>query len=49
MPTKKASPSSKLPVSVAVIERRIYLIRGKKVILSNDLAELYNVEVRVLV
>jgi hypothetical protein len=32
-----------------MIERRIYLIRDKKVMLSNDLAELYQVEVRALV
>jgi type I site-specific restriction endonuclease len=49
MPTKKSFLTSKLPVSVALIERRIYLIRGKKVMLSNDLADLYQVEVRALV
>ena len=32
-----------------MIEQRIYLIRDKKVMLSNDLAELYQVEVRTLV
>jgi ORF6N domain len=31
------------------IERLIYLIRGHKVILDADLAELYGVEVRVLI
>src|SRR5438128_11998614 len=32
-----------------LIERRIYLIRGHKVMLSPDLAELYQVEPRALV
>jgi hypothetical protein len=50
MPTKKPSSLARqLPVSVALIERRIYLIRGKKVMLSNDLADLYQVEARALV
>jgi len=31
------------------IERRIYLIRGHRVMLSSDLAELYEVEAKVLV
>ncbi len=31
------------------IEKRIYLFRGKKVMLSTDLADLYGVEVRALV
>ena len=48
MPAKKSSASG-LPVPVQLIERRIYLIRGQKVMLSNDLAELYQVEVRALV
>ena len=38
-----------LPVPVALIERRISLIRSQKVMLSTDLAELYAVEPRVLV
>src|SRR5258707_493059 len=42
MPTKRASPSSSL-VPVTVIERRIYLIRGQKVMVDTDLAELYGV------
>lgn len=33
----------KLQISVGLIERRIYLIRGRKVMLDSDLAELYNV------
>ncbi len=36
-------------IPVEVIERRILLIRGQKVMLSADLAELYQVEARVLV
>jgi ORF6N domain len=38
----------RLPVGVALIERRIYMIRGHKVMLSPDLAELYGVEARSL-
>jgi len=30
------------------IERRIYLIRGQQVLLSHDLAQLYEVEAKVL-
>jgi phage regulator Rha-like protein len=36
-------------VPVEVIERKIYLIRGEKVMLSSDLAELYGVEPKVLI
>ena len=36
-------------VPVEIIERRIYFIRGYKVMLSNHLAELYEVEPRVLI
>ena len=35
-------------VQQEVIERKIYLIRGHKVMLDRDLAELYGVETRVL-
>ena len=35
--------TQKLMVPVEVIERRIYLIRGQKVMLDQDLAELYGV------
>lgn len=41
MSTKKTSLVRQLPV--ALIERRIYLIRDKKVMLSTDLADLYQV------
>ena len=44
MPTKKSSPASALAVPVQLIERRIYLIRGSKVMLDRDLAELYQVK-----
>ena len=36
-------------IPVEIIERKIYLIRGHKVMLSPDLAELYGIEPRVLV
>ena len=36
-------------VPVEIIERKIYLIRGIKVMLDSDLAELYQVETRTLV
>lgn len=35
-------------IPVEIIEKRIYLIRGIKVMLDSDLAELYQVETRVL-
>jgi len=35
-------------IPVEIIEKRIYLIRGHKVMLDRDLAELYEVETRVL-
>lgn len=40
---------SRLPVPSPFIERWIYIIRGQKVMLSPDLAELYQVEPRALV
>ena len=36
-------------ISAAQIEGKIFLIRGQKVMLSTDLAQLYGVEPRVLV
>ena len=36
-------------VPLETIERRIFIIRGQKVMLSTDLADLYEVEPRVLV
>ena len=48
MPAKKSSPAKKLAVLVTLIERRIYLIRGLKVMIDSDLAELYGVETKIL-
>jgi phage regulator Rha-like protein len=36
------------PVPAQLIERRIYLIRGQKVMIDSDLAELYRVETKSL-
>jgi len=35
-----------LPVTPEFVERRIYMIRGKKVMLDSDLAELYQIETK---
>jgi hypothetical protein len=43
------SPADLLPVPLETVTRRIYLIRGQRVMLSSDLAELYQVEARALV
>jgi hypothetical protein len=43
MPHKKKLTIDSLTVPVQLIERRIYLIRGHKVMLDEDLAELYGV------
>jgi hypothetical protein len=43
MPKKISAPAGQLPVPVELVERRIYLIRGQKVMLDRDLAELYQV------
>ncbi|MEA3431507.1 MAG: ORF6N domain-containing protein [candidate division WOR-3 bacterium] len=40
---------SRVIVPMERIEKRIYLFRGKKVMLSTDIADLYGVEVRALV
>lgn len=49
MPKKTpASIADRLPVPIELIERRIYLIRGQKVMVDADLAELYKVETRAL-
>jgi hypothetical protein len=37
-----------MPVTTGLIERRIYLIRGQKVMLDADLAELYQVPTKAL-
>ena len=46
---KSQSVTSSLVVLAERVERRILSIRGQKVMLSSDLAELYEVEPRVLV
>lgn len=43
MPHQKKLTISSVAVSVQLIERRIYLIRGHKVMIDVDLAELYGV------
>jgi hypothetical protein len=45
---KKLETSVILPVTAEFIERRIHLIRGQKVMLDSDLAELYQVDTKVL-
>jgi ORF6N domain len=42
--SKKPHPDHGVPVSIQLVERRIYLIRGQKVMLDRDLAELYQVK-----
>lgn len=39
---------SRLPIAIAQVERRIYLIRGQKVMLDSDLATLYGVATKRL-
>lgn len=39
---------ARLPVPIEIIERRIYLVRGQKVILDSDLADLYQVRTKRL-
>ena len=43
MPTSKSRKNTLTRVSVELIERSIYLIRGHKVMIDADLAELYAV------
>jgi hypothetical protein len=45
---KLSNLTETLPIPIETIERRIYLIRGTKVMLDNDLAELYQVETKRL-
>jgi len=47
MPHKK-NLTTRLAVSIQFIERRIYLIRGHKVMIDEDLAELYEVATKRL-
>jgi hypothetical protein len=44
MANKQLIPGARLPRPIQLIERRIYLVRGHKVMLDSDLAELYQVE-----
>ena len=48
MPHKKNLIPSSLAASVQLIEQRIYLIRGQKVMIDFDLAELYGVPTKRL-
>src|ERR1044071_8967797 len=48
MPHRKNLTTNSLSVSVQLIERRIYLIRGQKVMIDFDLAELYSVPTKRL-
>ena len=48
MPSQKII-AKKLIASVEQIESRMFLVRGQKVMLSTYLAELYEVEPRILV
>lgn len=43
------APAENLAVPIELIERRIFFLRGQKIMLSPDLAELYQVETRALV
>ena len=45
---KEPETSLILPVTPAFIERRIFLVRGSKVMIDMDLAELYRVPTRIL-
>jgi hypothetical protein len=46
--TNKTLILDNLPIPHELIERRIYLIRGQKVMLDSDLAELYQVQTKNL-
>src|SRR2546423_10548818 len=48
MAKQKSSPTDLLPIPVELIARRIYRIRGQKVMLDSDLAELYQVLTKAL-
>jgi len=48
MPRSKNLTNSSLSVSIEFVERRIYLIRGHKVMIDEDLAELYGVPTKHL-
>ena len=48
MPHKKKLTTTRLSIHVQLIERKIYLIRGQKVMIDFDLAELYGVTTKRL-
>ena len=48
MNEKEIETSVVLPVTPEFVERRIYMIRGKKVMLDSDLAELYQIDTKNL-
>ncbi|HYJ85982.1 MAG TPA: ORF6N domain-containing protein [Pyrinomonadaceae bacterium] len=48
MPTRKSPKKSSVLVSVQIVERRICLIRGHKVMIDVDLADLYEVPTKRL-
>ena len=45
---EKSSSPEQAPIPAGLIERRIYIIRGQKVMLDADLAELYQVTTKAL-
>jgi hypothetical protein len=47
MPDKKPA-AEKLPTPVELVARKIYIIRGQRVMLDSDLAQLYQVETKAL-
>jgi len=49
MAKRKASEANRFLIPVGRIEKRIYFLREEKVMLSTDLAELYEVEPRAMV
>ena len=42
----KESATEKLPMPVELVARKIYSIRGRRVMLDSDLAQLYQVETK---
>jgi hypothetical protein len=48
MPAKNSAEGNSLLVPVEIVERRIYLIRGQKVMLDSDLAQIYQVPTKSL-
>lgn len=48
MSTKKNPENNQIVIAEEIIISKIYLVRGKQVMLSHDLAELYQIETKVL-